>query len=119
AEFTQSRPMILRFSDILLVYAEAQGPTAEGYAAVNRIRTRAGLPDLPSGLSISEFRTAVVQERAWELAFEGKRFYDLRRTNSIESAFANAGQSNLLVVSENLYTYPIPDLEIILNPNIN
>src|SRR5690606_8653095 len=40
---TSTKPFLIRFSDIALVFAEAVGPTAEGYAAVNYIRNRAGL----------------------------------------------------------------------------
>ncbi|MEL7340248.1 MAG: RagB/SusD family nutrient uptake outer membrane protein, partial [Bacteroidota bacterium] len=114
-EFTQTRPMVIRFSDILLIYAEGQGPTAAGYEAVNRIRQRAGLAALSPGLSAEDFRKAIIQERAWELAFEGHRLYDTRRTNSVEEAFAAVGAENLLIGTENLYFFPIPDLEILLN----
>ena len=115
-EFTQTRPMILRFTDVLLIYAEAQGPTAAGYEAVNRVRARAGLDALIPGLSVAEFRKAIIQERSWELAFEGHRLYDTRRTNSVEEAFAAVGAEDLLIGTDNLYRFPIPDLEIILNP---
>lgn len=83
---------ILRYSDVLLLYAEAmnewkKGPTNEAYAAVNMVRRRGfGLPvssfgaaDLPSGLSYEEFQQAVRDERSYELAFEGHRRQDLTR----------------------------------------
>lgn len=84
---------ILRYSDVLLLYAEALNewkgePTATAYEAVNMVRRRGyGLPistgsslsDLPANLSQSEFRDAVRQERAYELAFEGHRRQDLVR----------------------------------------
>ena len=84
---------ILRYSDVLLLYAEALnewkgGPTTEAYEAVNMVRRRGfGLPvnsastlsDLPEGLSYEAFRTAVRKERTYELAFEGHRRQDLVR----------------------------------------
>jgi len=84
---------VLRYADVLLLYAEAvnewkQGPTADAYAAVNMVRRRGyGLPidassplaDLPIGLDIHGFREAIHQERAFELAFEGHRKLDLIR----------------------------------------
>ena len=76
---TSTKPYLIRFSDIALVYAEAVGPTAKGYELVNYIRQRAGLGNLPSGLSMDQFRERVLEERSWELAFEGDHLYDLRR----------------------------------------
>jgi hypothetical protein len=53
--------------------------TAE--AAVNKVRTRAGVPDIASKFTISKdtFMEQIVVERAVELAFEGHRWWDLRR----------------------------------------
>lgn len=74
----------LRLSEIYLSYAEALneingGPTAEAYDAVNRIRDRVGLSDLPSGMSQSEFREAVLKERACEFGYEEVRWFDIIR----------------------------------------
>lgn len=72
-----------RYGEILLNYAEAQneasGPDATVYDAINAIRSRAGMPDLPVGLSQSEMRERIRHERRIELAFEEHRFYDVRR----------------------------------------
>jgi hypothetical protein len=104
---------VIRYSDILLVYAEAAGPT-EGYAAVNRIRTRAGLGNLPPALGVRAFRDAVVQERAWELAFEGNRLFDLRRTNGMEKMAQDYGKT----ITSGAYFFPIPQRELDTNPLI-
>lgn len=76
----------LRYSDVLLLYAEALNewkgsPTAEAYAAINEVRRRAyGNNDHDlKGLSPEDFRQAVQDERAYELAFEGHRRMDLVR----------------------------------------
>lgn len=74
----------LRLAEIYLSYAEAAnevngGPTAEAYAAVNMVRNRAGLNDLPAGLSQEEFREAVLQERALEFGYEEVRWFDIIR----------------------------------------
>ncbi len=74
-----------RYAEVLLNYAEAQneavGPDASVYEAVNAIRTRTGtnLPELPTGLSQDEMRTAIRHERRIELMFEDKRIWDLLR----------------------------------------
>ena len=76
---SSARPYLMRVSDVALMYAEAVGPTSEGYYWLNKIRSRAGLSDANPNLGLSDFRDQVIQERAWELAFEGQRLYDLRR----------------------------------------
>ncbi|MDE6527532.1 MAG: RagB/SusD family nutrient uptake outer membrane protein, partial [Muribaculaceae bacterium] len=47
--------------------------------AVNAVRARVGMPGLPAGMTKDEFRTRVRNERRVELAYEGHRFYDVRR----------------------------------------
>ena len=47
--------------------------------AINRIRSRAKQPDIQTGLSYEEFLKHYENERFVELAFEGHRFFDLRR----------------------------------------
>ncbi len=79
----------IRLGEIYLNYAEAlneySGPTTEVYDAVNAIRNRAGLPDLPSGLSKEEMRDRIKHERRVELAFELHRFFDVRRWKDAEN----------------------------------
>jgi hypothetical protein len=106
---------VIRYSDILLVYAEACGPTTEGYTAVNKIRQRAGLGDLDENLDVDDFRSAVVEERALELAFEGHRLFDLRRTNSMEKILTNKYGKE---ITSGAYFFPIPQKEVDTNPLI-
>lgn len=88
---------VSRYSDVLLMYAEASnmaenGPSAAALEAVNKVRRRAGgnnpavYPDLPSGMSKQAFDDAVIAERNWELAFECKRWFDLVRREMVVSA---------------------------------
>lgn len=76
----------MRYEEAFLVYAEAMNeyldtPNTDVYDAVNAVRTRAGIemPALPSGLNKDQMRERIRNERRVEFAFEGKRFYDLRR----------------------------------------
>lgn len=74
---------LIRYADVLLMYAEAQnetsGPDASVYSAVNQVRQRAKMPVLATGLSKDDMRTAIRHERRVELAFEESRFWDIRR----------------------------------------
>ena len=115
---TSTKPYLMRYSDIALTYAEAAGPTDKAYELVNYIRNRAGLAPLAAGLSKDNFRKKVIQERVFELAFEGNITYDLRRTgqlHTIKNVAENvAGKLN----EEDVLFYPIPSIETDLNPNI-
>lgn len=113
---------ILRLEDIMLLYAECIGNTEEGYAMVNRIRDRAGLEEL-EGLSADEFQEAVANERRYELAEEGQRWFDLVRQNkyveTMKQMFINDDTSTTGTyaafasrVTADMYLYPIPQSQI-------
>lgn len=72
-----------RLAEQYLNYAEAlneaEGPVGDVHHYVNAIRQRAGMPDLPTGLSQTEMRERIRHERRIELAFEAHRFFDVRR----------------------------------------
>jgi len=111
-EQTSTNTPVLRYADVLLLLAEASGPTTEGYAAINRVRTRAGLGALTPGLSTAAFFDAVLQERAWELCFEGHRLFDLRRSHKMESVLV---QKYGKTITGDAYYFPIPSREVDLN----
>lgn len=112
---TSTRPYLMRYSDVALIYAEAAGPTAKAYELVNFIRNRAGLENLPSGLDKDAFRKAVLNERRYELSFEGDRCYDLRRWNLLHTDITEAKEQGL--TAKDVVFYPIPSIETDLNPN--
>lgn len=81
---------LLRYSDVLLMYAEAlneynNGPTPAATSALKQVRTRAyGNDESKIGVlptSYQDFRKAIIEERKLELAFEGLRRTDLIRWN--------------------------------------
>ena len=111
---TSTRPYLLRYSDIALLYAEAAGPTAKSYELVNYIRNRAGLGNLPANLDKDTFRKAILNERRYELSFEGDRCYDLRRWNRLHTDITAAKEQGL--TAEQMVFYPIPSIETDLNP---
>lgn len=72
-----------RLGEIILNYAEAEnelnGPSQAIYDQLLKIRTRAGLPNIESGLNKDNLRIAIMKERRLELAFENHRWWDLIR----------------------------------------
>ena len=85
--------ILMRYAEVLLIYAEAQAradgsPNVDAYTAVNQVRNRAGLTNLPSGLSGEAFADSVVAERGWEFAGleYPARWYDLVRLEMVGEA---------------------------------
>lgn len=113
---------LLRYADVLLIAAEAEartnGATAVAYGYINQVRRRAGLANLPSGLSKDAFIAAVLQERSWELFAEGDRWHDLTRTNTFMTVIPKA--TNDVFPSRAPQPkhrfFPIPQDEINANP---
>ena len=75
---------LIRYSDVLLMYAETEnylnnGPTPEAEVALKEVRTRAGVGELPIPTDQQGFEDALVQERKWEFAGEFTLRSDLIR----------------------------------------
>lgn len=93
--------VLFRLGQVYLDYAEALlNYTGSGYTApedftmtaaeaINRVRNRAGQPNLPTGLSREEFEKRYENERFVELAFEGHRMFDVRRWMKGPQYFTN------------------------------
>ncbi|MDP4207147.1 MAG: RagB/SusD family nutrient uptake outer membrane protein, partial [Bacteroidota bacterium] len=74
---------LFRFAEVYLNFAEAAAMTGkhddEAIAAVNEVRKRVGMPEIPTGIEHSELILRIKNERRVELALEGHRFFDVRR----------------------------------------
>ncbi|MFH6991716.1 RagB/SusD family nutrient uptake outer membrane protein [Flavobacterium sp. FlaQc-48] len=123
----------LRYSDVLLMYAEAlieQGKNldvAKGY--INMTRNRAGIGNT-TAITQVELREELRKERHRELFFEGQRRFDLVRWNIYAQAVKGAKERSYffykkLNIGDNSYMegdylklFPIPKNELITNPNI-
>ena len=90
---------------------------------VNRIRRRAGLADIEASLSEAEFQKAVQDERRYELAEEGVRWFDLIRRNEYVNTIKQMFNDNddtvngtykqyASRVTADMYLYPIPQSQI-------
>lgn len=117
---------IMRYSELLLIYAEAQiratGDNAEASAlsALNAVRQRAGLtPDLTSATWED-----VVWEKAWETAGEWSRWYDIIRTETLDevNAIRSTNEPASLIsppnITEAFPWSPIPANDVSANPNL-
>ncbi|GAC1516841.1 MAG: RagB/SusD family nutrient uptake outer membrane protein [Gemmatimonadaceae bacterium] len=130
--------ILIRYADVLLMYAEAQ--IALGIAdatvldAINRVRARAGMPAIASGLTLDQMRDVVRHERRVELALEGLRLFDIRRWRIAETVmpgqklgidFFDAAGVKKTIPADNRrftvprdYLWPIPSKERDLNPSL-
>lgn len=74
--------IVIRYAEVLLIYAEAKARAgqadASAYAAVNKVRTRVGMPALDI-MSDEDLIYAIARERRHELSGEGQRLSDIRR----------------------------------------
>lgn len=108
---------VIRFADVLLMYAEAANELDmldEARNAVNRVRQRpsVNIPPLTAentGDGPSMFK-AIVHERQVELAFENHRFNDLRRWGLAAQELTSIGY-----LPTHRF-YPLPQLEVDINP---
>ena len=123
---------LIRLGDVILMLAEAyneNGDTDKAVAEVNKIRARVNMPGLNSGPewlavgSKEEMAVRIQRERAFELAGEGQRYWDLRRWGLLESTVKNATD----IFGDLMYTrtyqprhemWPIPLVEMERNTNL-
>jgi len=116
--------IVYRYADVLLMYAEALsqangGPTVEAYDAVNRVIRRGyKVPmdqpsefDVAAGLDATAFRDRIILERSLELVVEGKRAFDLLRTNTLIEKLTALGKN----IRPGTNLLPIPQAELDAN----
>jgi hypothetical protein len=126
---SQQDAVVLRFGEVLLMYAEAQneiaGPDQSVYDAMNTLRSRVQMPGFPAGYTKEKMRERIRHERRVELAFEGLRHYDLIRWHIAGEVLNNVKDSKVPYHFEDkFYRWPLPQTEIeksagvlVQNPN--
>ncbi|MCG6190330.1 RagB/SusD family nutrient uptake outer membrane protein [Maribellus maritimus] len=132
--------ILIRYADVLLMYAEAKIELNElddsVYDAINQVRTRTTveMPAITSGKTQDELRQIVRNERTVELAFEGLHLFDMNRWEMGEEKAQPAlgiryknESGDWVIVNRNLtrnfradrdYLWPIPQEEVEVNANI-
>lgn len=112
----------IRYADVLLMYAEclnAIGSTNDAYQYVDRVRSRAGLAPLPTGMDQAELLTQIKHERLLEITGEGHRFNDLKRWGDLGPSLSgkDPGFNNFQIGKHELL--PIPQRDLDINPNMS
>jgi hypothetical protein len=113
--------IFLRLADIILLKAEALNELGDVSGAanlVNQIRTRVQLSNTTAA-NQADMRLAIEKERRLELAFEGHRWFDLKRTGRAIEVISNTtgpdGSNYGYVLTQNELLWPIPQGELDLN----
>jgi hypothetical protein len=122
-----------RYAEVLLIAAEASaevnGPSAEAAGYVNDIRARARnwagkMSTFPANVTSTmpkaDFINMILEERRLELAFEYKRWYDIKRRNLGDAVFKgpNSLEPHDNFSSTRDYLMPLPRVELQVNPNL-
>ena len=108
---------IIRYADILLMYAEVLNELGDShcYQYINQVRNRAGLDNL-TAMSQDQFREKLYLEYAWELCYEGERRFQLMRWGNYDDRVkAWNTQAGPNVVKGKHELWPIPQSEIDIN----
>lgn len=128
-QMPQNIPLI-RLADVMLMYAEAanesEGPGASVYEAMNKVRQRAKIADLASGLSKDQMREKIRHERMVELAGEGQRYSDIRRWRIAKDVVDGLWMTEFTGIKgrhkkgfpNHFYLWPIPQNDINTNKNL-
>ena len=115
---------IARLADILLLKAEALaslGDVSGAMALVNQVRTRAGISTITATDQV-EAINKVLEDRLMELAFEGDRWFDLKRMGKAVEILSQQRDGNGVVIptasniNQNRLLWPIPQDKLDANP---
>ena len=121
--------IVLRYADILMMYAEALNEVTPGDAAIlssiNQIRERVDMPAISAGLGQTEMREIIRHERRIEFVGEALYYNDIRRWKTAETVMNAPIKNSKREVLETRkfdktrdYWWPISQSELDLNPNL-
>ncbi|MCL6258261.1 RagB/SusD family nutrient uptake outer membrane protein [Aquiflexum sp. TKW24L] len=121
---------VIRYADVLLMRAEALAETgqfSEVYDLVNQVRARVSMPKIENvegaGLNQTQLIQIVRHERRVEFAFEGLRFFDVKRWGEVKAAYDRATADpvppyNPVYKGRMSEVFPIPQSELDANKNL-
>jgi hypothetical protein len=131
--FSDHNYIDMRYAEVLLIAAEAGAevgkPGTETAGYLNQVRERArnwggrktDFPeDVATGLTKAQLIDLTMDDRRLELAFEWKRWYDIKRRKLGESVFRgpNSLEPRTNFDPSRDYLFPLPNSELIINPNL-
>jgi hypothetical protein len=101
-----------RLAEVILNFAEAAahaGHESEAIQAVNKIRERAGMPDLSPTLTGQDLLNHIILERRVELACEEARYFDVRRLHKPDEDLSTTDKwvtaAKIIRNADGTYTY--------------
>ena len=106
--------VLMRYADVLLMYAEAlneTGGTPEAITYINRIRATHG--DMPAitVTSKEDVKTQIIHERTMELTLESVRFFDLRRWGMLDDAMQAVGRTGFSAAQHSYLPVPLSEIQ--------
>lgn len=126
-EYSEINYRVMRYADVLLMYAEAlneQGQTANAYQYIQQVRNRANLPNLATtrpGMTQEQMRDQLAHERALELSIESIRIHDIIRWGWLydpaKLAMLKSHDNDFNTWTPGKEYLPIPQRELDVNPN--
>ncbi len=125
--YSASDYIILRYADVLLMYADAlnqTNKTTDAYLYINMVRNRAGLGALPTGYTKDQMNDAIAKERQLEFLLEGDRWFDLSSRGfaylkkTLNDAAPYSFSQTTATIADNEKLFPLPADEVLLKPGI-
>lgn len=139
--------VLFRYAEMVLNYAEAMNQAygadyfeaddrlmLSATKAINMVRARVNMPDIPAGLDKTAFQKVLVREKRVEFAFENQRFWDVRRWKIGQSTQCEIAGVKILKTGDGKryervlvetrqwddkkYLYPFPMSELYKNTNL-
>ncbi|MCL8006276.1 RagB/SusD family nutrient uptake outer membrane protein [Gelidibacter japonicus] len=104
--------VLMRYADVLLMYAEAlneTGATPQAITIINNVRAVHGYMPPITVTSQADVKKQIIHERTMELTLESVRFFDLRRWNMLDQAMQAAGRSNFSAASHAYFPIPLSE----------
>lgn len=114
-------------------FVDKDGEQVTARKMASKTRTRVGMPEFPYSMTNEAFWTKYQNERMVELAFEGHRFWDVRRWKEADKFFTKIDVMKITdngdsytynretvtrMWNDKMYLFPIPRTEIMKNPNL-
>lgn len=106
--------VLMRYADVLLMYAEAlneTGATDQAIPFINKVREVHGYMPPITATSQADVKKQIIHERTMELTLESVRFFDLRRWGMLDQAMQDAGRTNFNAATHSYLPIPLSEIQ--------